>query len=291
MSPETASIEGHDNPLDSTHLQRSQMTSVRAPIPPSDPDPVIHELTEPATGPATRPWSAATLCVTCYGPHSRLADRFLSSLYACTDPSRFTLRAGLNEVEPGTRRLFDQYAERYGNIDLFIEPRNIFKNPLMRRLFHEAPLTTPWTLWCDDDTHFTAPDWMQRLEQAAHESPDVSMFGALYYVDCGKRNLLEWIRAARWYRSVPFVREEQADGSSIVRFVFATGGFWALRTAVIRELDWPDRRLIHAGEDFLLSEALRQNGYQIAHFDEGVRINDAPRRNPRAPQVLELPRR
>ncbi|HAB17056.1 MAG TPA: glycosyltransferase [Verrucomicrobiota bacterium] len=229
-----------------------------------------------------------TLCVICYGPHVDLARRFLESLYSRTDPLLFNLRAGLNEVEPATSKLFDEFATRYGNIELFVEPRNIFKNPLMRRMFNEKPLTSRWTIWCDDDTHFTRKDWLEKLGRRIQKYPQVSLWGALYFLTSRKPQALKWIRTARWYRRVPFKWEVQDDGTKAVRFVFATGGFWAMRTEVLQQLDWPDPRLVHAGEDVLLSEALRQNGHPIGHFEQGVRINDAPRRNPSAPEVVKL---
>ena len=91
---------------------------------------------------------------------------------------------------------------------------------------------------------------------------------------------------------MPLVPAAPRDGyeSASVRFDFVTGGFWALRTQVIHQLDWPDPRLVQAGEDFLLAEALRQNGLTLGHFSDGIRINDAPRRNPHAPEIVQIPR-
>jgi len=68
-------------------------------------------------------------------------------------------------------------------------------------------------------------------------------------------------------------------------FRFATGGFWAIRTSILRQFDWPDRRLVHVTGDFLLGEALRQNRLRTGLFNYGVEINDAPRRNGGAPEA------
>ncbi|MEN9678656.1 MAG: hypothetical protein RIS76_4552 [Verrucomicrobiota bacterium] len=246
----------------------------------------------PPARPSTTLAPPVTLCVACYGPHADLAHRFLSSLYSHTDPALFTLRAGLNEAEPETHRLFAEFSRRYANVELTVEPRNVFKNPLMRRLFHEKPLSSRWTLWCDDDTHFTDDGWMPRLGQAMESAPEISMWGAVYYLECHHPEVVRWIQSARWYRAVPLVPAAPRDGSESagVRFDFATGGFWALRTQVIHQLNWPDPRLVQAGEDFLLAEALRQNGLTLGHFSEGIRSNDAPRRNPHAPEIVEIPR-
>jgi hypothetical protein len=59
---------------------------------------------------------------------------------------------------------------------------------------------------------------------------------------------------------------------------FATGGYWWLRTDVIRQLDWPDERLSHNGGDTLLGEAIRQQGWPFHKNNYGVKVNAAPRR-------------
>jgi GT2 family glycosyltransferase len=214
-----------------------------------------------------------------------LARRFLQSLFHNTDPALFLLRAGLNEVERATLRLFHQYADEFGNIDLFIEPKNIFKNPLMRRMFREKPLSSRWTIWCDDDTHFTRPDWLQRLALKIEHSQEVAMWGWIHALWRRDEGILEWIRQAHWFHGLPFRKGTDLDGNRAVEFRFAPGAFWALRTEVLRFLDWPDPRLVHSNEDFLLGEALRQNSFRIEDFNYGVKVNDAARRNADAPAV------
>jgi GT2 family glycosyltransferase len=216
-----------------------------------------------------------TICVLCYGPNANLAERFLESLFRNTDPSLFLLRAGLNEVEPETHRLFSKYSNRFGNIELFVEPKNIFKNPLMRRMFHEKPLSSQWTLWCDDDTHFTRPDWLQCLALKIEAYPNVEMWGWIHVLWRRDEEILNWIRQASWFRGLPFRKGTDLDGNPAVEFRFAPGAFWAIRTKVLYRLRWPDPRLIQANEDFILGEALRQNGFRLENFKHGVRVNDA----------------
>jgi GT2 family glycosyltransferase len=228
-----------------------------------------------------------TICVLAYGPHVTLAERFLGSLYTYTEPRLFCLRAGLNEAGPSTQGLFQDYAARFKNITLLTEPRNVFKYPMMRRLFYESPLSTAWTIWCDDDTHFTRPDWLQRLGLKIECSPQVSMWGKPYVLWRRDKSILDWIKAATWSRGLPCSRGKDRDGHAAARFSFVTGGFWAIRADVLRDLDWPDRRLVHTTGDFLLGEALRQNNLTLGRFDYGVKINDAPRRNNVAVPALE----
>jgi hypothetical protein len=114
------------------------------------------------------------------------------------------------------------------------------------------------------------------------------MWGYTHALWVHSPQVLDWIKAASWYRGLPFLRGIDLDGWEATEFRFATGGFWAARTNVLKLLNWPDPRLVQANDDFLLGEELRQNQLAIGGFDYGVMINDAPRRNGRARQVQEL---
>ena len=229
-----------------------------------------------------------TICVVAYGDNVPLAERFLSSLYRHTAPELFRLRAGLNEVAPETHALFLEYQQRFANASLYVEPKNRFKSPLMRRLFREPWVSTEWTIWCDDDTHFRKPDWLQRLALRIESAPQVTMWGMQHLLWQNDPEVLRWIQTAKWYRGIPFQSGTDLSGKHSTEFRFACGGFWAARTAALRALDWPDPRLVHANEDFILGEALRQNGMQLAEFHYGLNINDALRRNDDAPEVVSL---
>jgi GT2 family glycosyltransferase len=226
--------------------------------------------------------------VVAYGDHVALAERFLSSLYRYTEPELFHLRAGLNEVAAPTHALFRAYEKRFGNVSLYVEPKNRFKSPLMRRILREPWVSTEWTIWCDDDTHFGKPDWLQRLALRIEGAPHVTMWGMQHLLWQNDVEVLRWIQTARWYRGVPFLSGIDLSGNRSIEFRFACGGFWAARTAALRALDWPDPRLVHANEDFMLGEALRQNGMPLAEFHYGLNINDAPRRNDAALEVVSL---
>jgi GT2 family glycosyltransferase len=158
----------------------------------------------------------------------------------------------------------------------------------MRRMFREPAISSEWTIWCDDDTHFLKADWLQRLALKIESAPHVTMWGMQHLLWQNDPAVLEWIRAAAWYRGRPFARGLNLQGQDSVEFRFATGAFWAVRTSVLRALDWPDARLIQANDDFLLGEALRQNELPLAEFHYGLRINDAIRRNSAAPEVNSL---
>jgi hypothetical protein len=228
------------------------------------------------------PW---TVCVLFYGDHAPLCRRFLEQLYRFTDPAAFRLRAGMNAVCPATRNLLKAAQKRYRNVSLFPSRVNLFKCPMMRRLFHHPPPDTEWTIWFDDDSFVTNPGWVLDLAMAMERWPSADLFGSIRGVDVSER-LEEFITSARWYRGIP--RQIRQDSLKPV-ILFPMGGFWAIRTARLMETDWPDHRLEHFEDDYLMGEAMRQQGVKMVNFDSGVSISDAPRRAPTdAPQTLKL---
>jgi hypothetical protein len=155
-------------------------------------------------------------------------------------------------------------------------------------MFHDPPIATTWTIWCDDDTHFLRSDWLPRLCLKMEQSREVCMWGRPYALWHSDLSIVDWITRASWHRGKRCVRARDSNGKKAIKFRFAPGAFWAARTGILQRLDWPDPRLIHANEDFLLGEALRQNDLMLGRFDYGVNINDGPRRNPQAPEVQRL---
>jgi hypothetical protein len=101
-------------------------------------------------------------------------------------------------------------------------------------------------------------------------------------------NVLEFVRTAPWYRGLPppswrvggkgelnFEGRGTGDG----RWPFILGGCWLARMQALRSIDWPDRRLVKMGEDVLLGEAFRQQGWTVQHIGiPGVALDTEPRR-------------
>jgi GT2 family glycosyltransferase len=222
---------------------------------------------------AALPW---TICVLFYGNYPHLCRRFLERLYRWTDPRAFRLRAGLNAVCRETFELVQDTAARFNNVTLFNSPENIYKCPMMRRMFHDPLPETEWTVWFDDDSHVTGPGWIIDLAIAMQKVHEAELIGSLRRVDVSD-HLEAVITSARWYQGLPRSFNGERNARTIV---FPVGGFWAVRTARIREVDWPDARLTHFEDDYLMGEAMRQHGVKMFHFESGVSINDAPRRAP-----------
>jgi GT2 family glycosyltransferase len=191
----------------------------------------------------------------------------------------------MNAVCRETAQLLRKAARDYGNVTLFPSRRNLFKCPMMHLMLHKQQLETEWMIWFDDDSHVTGPNWLMDLAMAMERSPEVELFGSLRGVDVSD-HLEKFIESAAWYRKIP--RQVRKDTGKPT-IVFPVGGFWAVKSARLREISWPDPRLRHFEDDYLMGEALRQQGVKQAHFESGVRINDAARRAPwDAPTGLPL---
>lgn len=222
-----------------------------------------------------------TVCALFYGPHPDLCRRFLTSLYRFTPVGSFTLRVGLNSACAETAELVEAASRQHQNIYVQAESKNIFKSPLMAKLFALRPIETDWVIWFDDDSYPYRNDWLTGLGLKIESQPAVDVWGDIFHI-VGDKEAVRFVQTAAWFRGNPF-RQERPLGERNERpvFTFATGGFWAAKTTVLQALRWPDARLIHRGEDFFFGEALRQNGFTIGQYKSGVRINQAERRCPR----------
>ena len=233
-----------------------------------------------------------TVCVLTYGEHFDLAQRCIESIRANTTRALYRLLVGANAV--GSRT--DDYLRgllRAGHIDrLHRSRRNLNKCPMMRRMFHSVK--TPYICWFDDDSYVTETGALERQLEIARRSPvGTVMWGCragcnnpstfIDIPDVGK-----FVRTARWYGGLTppswlpggkgeFNHEGRGTGNGWWQFIL--GGFWLVRTRAIRALDWPDRRLKKLGDDVLLGEAVRQQGWTIQNIGPcGVAVNQAQRR-------------
>ena len=234
-----------------------------------------------------------TICVICYGQHPGLAQRFLTSLYQYTRTDLFSLRIGLNAACGETIELAHAAACEHGNIWIHSEPRNMFKSPLMARLFSLKPIETEWVIWFDDDSFPYRDDWLPGLRLRMETQPEVAVWGNLFFTDADE-GAVQFIRTASWFRGKPFNHAKPtSEWSERPLLSFAEGGFWAAKAEVLKALQWPDTRLIQNGDDYFFGEALRQNGYRIGRYKSGVRINQAQRRGPGdpPPSCIETPLR
>ena len=227
-----------------------------------------------------------TIMVLFYGPYPQVCRRFFRKLFQFTDPSLFELRVGLNEVVAETKEIVSDYVAQ-GLVDRVYEsPTNLFKSPMMRRMVHEDPIETTWSLWFDDDSFPYQGDWLPALANRIENESTVDAWGRKLYLHASEP-VEAFIRSAPWYRGKPFIHEFNGVTSERPYLFFMEGAYWALKSHILYDLDWPDPRLIQNEEDFVFGEALHQNEYRVEQSFSGVRLNAGGRRTPRQTPLID----
>lgn len=240
---------------------------------------------------------SVTICVLTFGDHAALAQRCLESIQRFCRRPQYQLIVGANAVGAETEGYLKALRRAKAIDHLVSGRRNLHKCPMMRRML--ARVDTEFIWWFDDDSHLTKPGTFSRLLRIARRSPPTTVLWGASYVcsepatSAAMPDLVAFVRSAKWYRGLtpPSWRpggkgEFNLDGRGIGdgRWFFVTGGCWLARTQALRELDWPDPRLIILNEDILLCEAIRQRGWLWRSVSTaGLAINDARRRRATPP--------
>ena len=136
------------------------------------------------------------------------------------------------------------------------------KYPVMHRMFHEEEISTPYLMWFDDDSWIDekADDGWFNTVAAAMQSAE--MIGSIWRIR-PNYNQQMFIEDQPWYAGKPIPYSVQ----------FATGGWWVIRSEILKKWKWPTPSDFHNGGDMLLGELCHQQDYRLAHFDKGVHIN------------------
>jgi len=242
------------------------------------------------SGPLARPLVA--ICVLTYGNYPRLAKQALDSIQRNCVRDEYKLLVGANSVSRETLRLLNE-RHQTGAIDrLIVSPTNLSKCPMMRRLF--AEIDTQYIWWFDDDSYIKDPSALSQWLQAANSSPaSTVLWGSIAHCNHLRaftdiEDVAGFVRSAPWYRGLPPPSwrpggkgEFNFDGLGLGDgcWIFILGGCWLARTAALRSMDWPDDRLLRAGEDVFFGEAIRQQGWHVQNVGPlGVAIDTEPTR-------------
>jgi hypothetical protein len=202
--------------------------------------------------------SKFTVCVLLYGDYLSLAMRCLESLRPLKDV--VDLRIGLNEVdyvvEDYVRKTFPdaKVSENY-------KPQ-IFKYPMMRKLFYETGPLKEYVMWFDDDSYVKEIDKLAWLRAVESNMPQCDMLGSTYSISYTE-DQKAWAKTQPWFNNKPLSDKPK----------FATGGWWCIKSALLAKHNWPVPELKHSGGDVALGVLLNQQGYSLKHFNRGVAIN------------------
>ncbi len=235
----------------------------------------------------------ATVCVLTYGDYLVYYRRCLESVLAHVPKGAVELRLGFNsapvsfhyalgrlcpEDRPPRRASLPDGMERFEwagpegmPVSAWRSPANLYKEPMARWMFHDAPLESEYVVWFDDDSYVEAGWWEALLLLLERR---VDYVGQPWWVNY-LPGQAEMIQAQPWYRGAPFELREGRPGVH-----FMTGGFLAVRTACLREANFPDtasrwkgRGLQQYGGDTLLGEVARQLSWSQAAHHAFVHVN------------------
>ena len=200
-----------------------------------------------------------TVCALLYGDYPHLAKRCLDPLIHLMALNDVELRVGMNEVSKETSD-FVRYNQWQPKI--FEAMPQIFKYPMMRRMFYDDPITTDYVMWFDDDSYIKVKDCDNWLSSVENAMANCDMLGSVYTIPYGN-DQKEWCKTQPWYNNKP-LRDKPK---------FATGGWWCIRTEVLNRFNWPAPELKHCGGDVALGILLDQHDLRLKHYNQGVAIN------------------
>jgi hypothetical protein len=207
---------------------------------------------------------STTICCLIYGDYPKLADRCLrpiSELYK----HGVEVRIGCNDMSKATEDVINQLFSPSDNLTVIKNSPQIYKYPMMRKLFNCKPIVTDKVMWFDDDSYIKDPNpvaWLKSVESLMIDKK-ADMIGSLYHIPVSPKQK-EWRRLhCSWFKV----------GMHTGKTLFATGGWWAISTNVLVQYDWPHPLLKHRGGDVLLGELMRHASLNLVKFNNGVAIN------------------
>lgn len=173
------------------------------------------------------------------------------------------IRVGLNSPSVNTLQCVADFV-RDGAIadnNVYWAEHNANKYPMMRAMFHDAarPIDTEFVMWFDDDSYIDeGTAWW---ESAAHVCRDADYVGQQWRMGLtGPQRL--WQQSQSWCKQ-PVPRMQP----------FMQGAWWCLRTARMREANWPIPELRHNGGDVLLGSVAQQLGWVSKVWSRNVYVN------------------
>lgn len=207
------------------------------------------------------------VCVLFYGADDycyHLAQRVLNDPMRRLARHDVEFRFGFNAVGSQTREYVQQQIAAHFHGALVVDcPENVFKYPMMRRLFYAEPLRARAIMWFDDNSHIS-PDtdvdrWLPRINK---QLSGCTLLGSVYTQGLVGQQA-EWIKAQPWYagkQPTPYVK-------------YVADGWWTMLAEPLLRFDWPSPDIAHHGGDVMLGELCRQQNLALCHFRDGVLIN------------------
>lgn len=205
------------------------------------------------------------VCVLFYGTddrHFNLARRVLNEPLRKLAGMGARFCFGCNAIGWQTRLfLQQQLAADFSCAVVVDSPDNVYKYPMMRRMLHESGIANDFLIWFDHDSYLQedldVDKWLNRLHS---QLTFCDIVGSINRSSL-REDQTTW--AKNNWPAVPAARYVS----------FPNPSWWAAKTHVLRDNNWPPANLGQKGGDVLLGEFVRRYDLSLCHFRDGVKIN------------------
>lgn len=207
------------------------------------------------------------ICVLFYGAeekHFKLAQRVLNEPMQRLAKRNIEFRFGCNAVGADTTSFLQrQIAEHFHAAILFHSAPNIMKYPMMRQMLYEPPISAPVTMWFDHDSYLEPEgdinDWFDRVLNQVY---GCNLLGSMQKAKLTPAQL-SWATQQPWFDA----------NRSNTYLSYPIGGWWAIQTKFLTQLNWPSADFQQKGGDVILGAAFKHQNISFCHFRQGVRIS------------------
>lgn len=207
------------------------------------------------------------ICVLFYGAedkHFKLAQRVLNDPMRCLAKRNIEFRFGCNAVGAATTDyLMEQMNTHFHRAILFHSPENIMKYPMMRQMFYTPPIQAPFTMWFDHDSYLEPDgdvnDWLDRVLKNVE---GCNLLGSMQKGTVTAEYLAQQADQP-WFNP-------ECDKTYLS---YVVGGWWTIKTELLKRFDWPPADLQQKNGEILLSAMFKHQNLSLCHFREGVRVN------------------
>jgi hypothetical protein len=211
-----------------------------------------------------------TICALLFGDYNAMHMSCISSILQTVPAERRQLRIATNAICRSSKDWLDGLKESGHIHTLHHHNRNIKKYPAMRQLFHEPgnPIEDKWLIWFDDDSIANVDQtWFSKMcliIPRKHETH--KCVGPVFHFTLSPSQRT-WAGSRPWYRGRNWQAKGGKEAPGGTKINFASGGFWAMETAAMREANIPDETLGHNGGDYMVAAQLWQAGHSVTSWN------------------------
>lgn len=168
---------------------------------------------------------------------------------------------GCNAVGLETERFLQEKVTSVYKNAVVLKDKNIFRYPMMRKMFSMALCNSASCMWFDHDSYISADDvtpWFSRIQKQVAAN---DVLGSIN--KCALDVTTAELADTLWPSSAS--RPAYIDTPN--------PSWWAAKSEVLLKNNWPPDNLGQKNGNLLFGEMIRRKDLRLAHFRDGVCIN------------------